>query len=641
MTQRKNRFARPNRTVVLVALATAGATALAAGFWQLRKPPSQEAAGAASDASAAIAAASRSSQAAIAGKRVGELPVWTQGASVRYTMQQQTEVTQDNGVPMIAISLSGTLDVARISERQVRFSFEGKLESLDGGKSTAGLGDDARAKLEAQFHEPFFAELPLGANSVLFTSRSVPPFVIQNWKSLLGELQFQAGEAVGTRWQVSEPSPLGSCEFEYDLRPDNEVGKHSSACTPKADDGLAAGYVSIDLDRVFRFGVGGRLDAFTVDEAVVTKVTQLTPSFRSRHLLSLRFVSQEGLSAAQLASYNNTLNAEAVNANELVEAARDAELDTARVGNREFAGVMAELVTLQSKLQDRASREKYEREYVALVGMLRLSPTKHLDTIEEHIKQDGPLQSALISALQDSGTEVAHARMAKLFNASKLSRDAKMELARGLSLTSQPSLTSVEALRTMKSDPVYGGQAVYGLGSSAYKLRETNPELSREISKELVHELQTTSSLDDQLARLIALGNAGPADAIDAIRPSLTSSNENIRAAAAQALRRIEDDHADELLLILLTDESPIVRVSAIGAVGERKPTQQAVARIAALCVAEPTFHARAVAVQLATSWLSAAPALTQVLDAVATRDESEDLRLIARNALAAAASAG
>jgi hypothetical protein len=223
--------------------------------------------------------------------------------------------------------------------------------------------------------------------------------------------------------------------------------------------------------------------------------------------------------------------------------------------------------------------------------------------------------------------------MVEMMQSGSLSPDAKMEITRGLSLT-RPSSTSIAALRQIKSDPVYGPQAAYGLGSSAHKLKEANPELYRELSRELLTDLKTTDSPDVQLITLVALGNAGPDEGIETIESMMASPYENIRAAAATALRRVQDVKADQLLVKLASDPVAAVRESVISAMGERKPMPGSVAVIAALCVSEPIFHVRAGAVQLATKWLPLLPDLAPTLAGVAEHDEHEDLRTIARNAL-------
>jgi HEAT repeat protein len=67
-----------------------------------------------------------------------------------------------------------------------------------------------------------------------------------------------------------------------------------------------------------------------------------------------------------------------------------------------------------------------------------------------------------------------------------------------------------------------------------------------------------------------ALGNAGDSSTLDTIRPFVSSGSPVVRAAAAQALRRIPGPDADRLLAQLCADSIANVRYSAVDAVSER-----------------------------------------------------------------------
>jgi HEAT repeat protein len=569
-----------------------------------------------------------------------DLPYWQEGITTTFSFRQDTSVRQDSGESMIAFSLAGELEIARISKEHLRFAFKGKLSNLVAGAHTTGLDGDVQKGLEREFERPFFARVPLEGGADVLVNREVSPFVVQNWRSLVGNLQFTSPRGSEARWTSTEAGPLGECEFTYTRGDRGEVTKQASQCKQPGG-GEPIAYSNIDLERVFGFAGSGRLDALSVDETVGTEKTPLAPAIRSQSQLSLKRTAQRVLPDRERSALADAMLRDTVDGAAASEAALELELERARIGNRQFSGVMAALVSAQKQLSDQKMRDKYEREYVALVAILRVEPTQHLAAIKEHVLTGGPLQTALIAALQDCGTEVAHAAMRELLRSSELGRDAKMELARGLSLTPQPSPTSVAALRELKSDPTYGPQAVYGLGANAFKLKQSNPELRADVTRELVHELDNSTSPDDQLVRLIALGNAGPDDALTSIGRMMGSTSENLRAAAATALRRITQPGADEMLAVLLNDPSPVVRASALRALAERAPTEAGLLLLGTLCAVEPEFRVRALAVQLAARWLPRFPALGPVLSGVAEADTNADLRTIARNALADVSKSG
>ena len=562
-----------------------------------------------------------------------ELPQWQLGTSTRFSFQQETSVQQAGGEPLIAYSLRGTLEVARISDAYARFTFDGELTGLRSGAQTSGLDASRQAALRSELERPFFVELPLTAGSSMVAGRDVSPFVLRNWKSLLENLQFTSGAPGAASWHASESGPLGTCDFAYEVSARGEVTKEATRCEPAGAAATDVRYAAVDLRRVFRFAESARLEALRVSESVRTHASQLSPALDSRNELTLERVGARSLPPKELTAALAEMRG-GVAADQSIEAAERTAFDRSRVGGRQFAGIMATLMTLHDRLSDADDRARYEREYVALTALLRLEPRQHLSPIRAHILASGPLQTALISALQDAGTEAAHELMAELVQSTRLSRDAKMELARGLSLTATPSPVSVAALRAIKSDRTYGPQASYGLGASAFKLRQSNPTLRAALTEELIGDLDRAAGDDERLVGLVALGNAGAEGALASIERSASSANENVRAAAAQALRRIAGPTADGLLLALFHDPSPVVRASVLDALGEREPTREGVSRLADACTGEPVYRVRALAVQLAARLGAQVPQLGPTLAKVASEDASEDLRTIARTAL-------
>jgi HEAT repeat protein len=189
-------------------------------------------------------------------------------------------------------------------------------------------------------------------------------------------------------------------------------------------------------------------------------------------------------------------------------------------------------------------------------------------------------------------------------------------------------------LRALQSDRGLAVQARYGLGSHAFKLRDKDPELSRLIVAELIDELDRTPSESRRETLLTALGNAGLPDAIPALRKALADPSAPVRAAAAQGLRRIPGEEADQLLAVAISDPSVSVRLHAVDAISERRPSQVLVTVLQTIATHEPHPRVRAIAVSTAGEWMRQFQHLSAVLHTVASTDENEDVRRIARNAL-------
>jgi HEAT repeat protein len=197
-----------------------------------------------------------------------------------------------------------------------------------------------------------------------------------------------------------------------------------------------------------------------------------------------------------------------------------------------------------------------------------------------------------------------------------------------------PTAATVEALESLRSDPDVGVQATFGLGSALHRLADQDPALAAETRTALTDQLARATAPGQQAAVLTALGNAGDPATLDTIRAYLTSDSDKVRAAAAQALRRITGADADQLLATLCTDPSGDVRLSAVDAAGERMVSAVLANTLAALVVGEPLYQVRAKVVNILAQWSRDAPSAAAALAIVASRDPNADLRSVAHGAL-------
>ncbi len=191
-----------------------------------------------------------------------------------------------------------------------------------------------------------------------------------------------------------------------------------------------------------------------------------------------------------------------------------------------------------------------------------------------------------------------------------------------------------EALKRLRSDPVVGTQASYGLGSALHRLQDQDLELAREARSALTQELASATTPGDLVRALTALGNGGDPTTLDNIRAYVTSVDPRVRAAAAQALRRIPGPDADSLIAQLCADSVDDVRLDAVDAAHERAYSPALVSAISALALRESQFQIRAKCVNILAQWLPSEPTIAATLKLVAEHDPHADLRNSAKNAL-------
>ena len=104
--------------------------------------------------------------------------------------------------------------------------------------------------------------------------------------------------------------------------------------------------------------------------------------------------------------------------------------------------------------------------------------------------------------------------------------------------------------------------ALYAIGSLGSE-EKSNDELKVEIGGQLAEHLLNTNDSAEQVATLNAIGNYGGAELIGDISPFLSDPQADLRVAAYNSLRRIDDPDAVDLLIQSYYDE-PSAKVQKI-----------------------------------------------------------------------------
>jgi len=308
--------------------------------------------------------------------------------------------------------------------------------------------------------------------------------------------------------------------------------------------------------------------------------------------------------------------------------------DRARIGGLGLAEVLSRLALFEAATT-REDRMRAGRAFVALTALLRQDPSA-LVAVRANLASRGPLTDSLLAALRDASTPDTQKLLGELAGRdSPLDAEHRMEAARALSLVPSPTADTVAALASLRADPDVGAQATYGLGSALHRLAAQDPALAAQARGALTAQLAAATTGGEQAAVLTALGNAGDPTTLDAVRGYVASNDASVRAAAAQAVRRIAGGEADRMLAALCADSSASVRFNAVDAISERAASPALVAALSDLVVGEPEYQTRARAVNTLAQWLPGAPDAARGLTAVASRDPNADLRNVASGALA------
>lgn len=565
---------------------------------------------------------------------------WPVGERLRYALEQGATIKAASGELVFQFSMRGTLEIAALDEESLRVAFAPAPGSLTLKQAHGSVDAGSLDLILKELGSPFFLRTSPDVTVSPVFAEHVSPFTAQLWRSLVSAWALRTQpDADVSSWSAQEPGPIGTCSFEYRLESANHVTKHAASCAPTTLAGdvpaIVPKYERLSLTRDFVLQ-GSVIERLEIEDHMTTEPMDMVGSLSTDGSLVLQLQGRERLTDTQAMVWQTERDAlpSAQDQERQEMASREEMLDRQRLGGRDVPGILAQMLAAMKHLDDVAKRRGAERAYVALVAALRLEPEKHLPALREHIERSGPLTEALVSSLQDSGTVPAQKLLAELLQNQTFAPATRNALARGLALVSAPSEISVKALGALKNDPVVGRQATYGLGSNAFKLKRSNPELANEVTRNLLDELKSSPGTDRQSELLTALGNAGSPEALPALKSAAQDPSVTIRAAAAQGLRRIETAESYSLLTVLAGDASANVRRSAIDALSEGAPSEQSAAIIGNAATTDQDFRVRSLSVQAAVRWLRDVPSLAGVLRAVASSDENADLREMADDAL-------
>lgn len=564
-------------------------------------------------------------------------PLFPAGIEQIYRIEYATRVMTRTGQPMTSFTLDGALKLVRLSTSPaviVRGELAGTVSVQAGQPGQAGgpaQGADAAA-LAAAVRRPFVLEF--GVDGSFRGARGepgAPAFVGRLW-SALGEYLQVLRNGANREWQMRETDASGGYVARYEQQAPGVLAKSKLRYETVIAKTLTS-YDVISSSSDFEFDGEGRLAALVLSETMKASLgSGPFPGFEATTTLGMHRTSIRS-AAGQLVAWLEEL-ARTV---PLKESAReDDERARARalIGGLSVAEALSRLKLFETPAAAHEDRMRAGRAFVALTALLRQDPST-LGAVRANLEKKGPLTTSLLAALRDASTPEAQELLAEMSaSGSPLDPEQRLEAARALSLVPSPTAETVEALKSMRSDPDVGAQATYGLGSALHSLAEQDPMLAGETRTALTDQLAGAKTAGEQATVLTALGNGGDPTTLDRIREYQTSDSASVRAAVAQALRRIADAEADQILAALCMDPSADVRFSAVDAIGERAFSEVLANALSTLVAGEPQYQARAKAVNILAQWLPDAPGIAAALAIVASQDPNPDLRKVANGAL-------
>lgn len=294
--------------------------------------------------------------------------------------------------------------------------------------------------------------------------------------------------------------------------------------------------------------------------------------------LRMTEVRQEILSPEELASIRdlNTASQRVAAAVPLFappsREATEASIERTELGDSTLDALLADL----AKVESAAGNANETPIYLKFKAMIYLHPEScaHIGRILTTADANGPTMRILTGALSTISHPEAQAAMVTAMRARPEDWPALSLLMPALGQSPSPTETSEELLHELafnSHNPDIASTAQLSLGSMARNLAQIAPERTAKIVKVFINAIERAPSAGATRLMILALGNAGSSDAFPIISRFLHDRSPELRAAASEALRWVDSDQVEPLLInALICDQDPSVRQEAAIALGFR-----------------------------------------------------------------------
>ena len=366
----------------------------------------------------------------------------------------------------------------------------------------------------------------------------------------------------------------------------------------------------------------GALASVVLRERIQSKVT-LGQTIVVRNQLELRELARRTAAAVNVAALYARTRALASSL-PIPTGPRRGRFDDVKIGTYGFEDLFAQLVA------DYAAHARL----TALEARTDEGDERNADDARnQNDRAQRPSRRCRCSTRWQRGTARARLRARPMRRWRRARQSAAMSLIR----VKEPIAANVAVLRGLSSDPLLREYAVYGLGTASRRLRAAGQETpAGEATAALLSLLAAAADDESRMLVLRGISNSADVRTLPHVEPFLSHGVYGVRHAAIDALRLMQSPDADAWLAErLLQDGNASVQAAAIAAAAGRAPSGRMADALAAASLRGKDAIVRHRAVELASQWLDAQPALGGTLEQVAKDEKQPEIRELARGALA------
>lgn len=558
---------------------------------------------------------------------------WQPGDHLRFQLHYQSNVTQklDSNHLAFAFDITGELHqrIYKVLQDELWAGYQVEKPSVKISQARPqdiqmfeeALAQEVYVNLNKQglirtwyFPQNMRPELRNNIKSILLTSQVLlPDKPVSDWTSLESDLngQYRAGYNVE---KLSASGMLLKKEKLAYTEPDKKdfLKIVSSSANVNLD---ARGYlVDIDLTERFRADVMNCVSEGNIVLSLVCKAQTNEPQ------LALAWDDKK-LKGESIYSTTSAVG----------EGGEEFRLQRLRriLGNTNWQQLAQELERLKERDNSAQRFELFRK----LVALMELQPEQINVVVQQilHEKEADLNVATLVNALAKVNNPLAQQALAEILEKSQENPEIMRIAIDSLGGVEVPTKETVDLLQRIYRNSGAGeihNAASLALGTMASHLQKANDPQADGIAFDLGRELVRSTTIENKIVILEALGNAANSAALPHIKAFLDTPQEQVRATAMIALRSIPDPRVDTLLAEALAKEkSFVVRNQTLDAMGYRAPTKEIFAALSQSVDKEISIELRIKQAKLLWKMRDQFPQAESIVKKLATEDASSKVR--------------
>lgn len=313
---------------------------------------------------------------------------------------------------------------------------------------------------------------------------------------------------------------------------------------------------------------------------------------------------------------------------------RRVNFDEVMVGGRTFPDVLAQYVKWAKAPGgiEGVAVEERSALFRALVGLLRTQPDT-LTLARRAVAPSSLARDTVIDALGTASTPACAQLLEELTFSPQSSQAVKVRAATALIRAPEPNEVGLIAVERMIVDDTFQEHGLLGLGTYARLLREQSSELEGRATARLHQELSAAKSERVRALVLLAIANSGARGLYERALAEQQSAVPDVRQAAIQAIRLMEDPRVEPRLTELVSGADATDVQSALQALGRRETaTESLVTRVQELARSHAAPLVRRESVLVLIRWRQKWPRVEATLKDCAQKDDDKRVREAAAN---------